>query len=232
MFHFFFFSSFHYLSAFVFHVGNLSFDFHSVSVVHVIWDDFCHFAIDSDFLLLVFVSLFLFVSPSLWHSLLFFLSSSLLFSMLISASLCLTLPNSAALYFILRRSFIIIDSKSWFEWIGHWFDWDSMSKIWFDLFDKHSTQCTQHQHQHQHQHTRCQGEERDQDRLLRVVHVCVQVVGIRRSRETPNDKLNETWHVYNFSFYEAKKTRPRRGKKKGSRTNEWTNELNHHQFEM
>lgn len=41
----------------------------------------------------------------------------------------------------------------------------------------------------------------DRDGLLRIIHV--QVLGIRRS--SPNDKLNETWHVYNFSFYEAKK---------------------------
>lgn len=78
--------------------------------------------------------------------------------------------------------------------IGHWFDWDSMSKNLIRSFDKRKS--------------RERDRKKDQDRLLRVIHVCVslcfQVVGIRRSREASNDKLNETWHVYNFSFYEAK----------------------------
>lgn len=88
------------------------------------------------------------------------------------------------------------------NWSLIWFDWVSMSKIWFDLWQKATnrhTQCC-------HEWAWLKPNQTDQDRLLRVIHV--QVVGIRRS--SPNDKLNETWHVYNFSFYElGKRMKPK-----------------------
>lgn len=98
---------------------------------------------------------------------------------------------------------LFIDSICFFfERIGHWFDWVSMSKSDFDHWQRKRGSGNAAEGRAKHR-------EREKEMNKTFIACCTRASGRHPQKQPENDKLNETWHVNNFSFDDEANARDR-----------------------